>query len=445
MKISTFSDDLFELKDFADRLENFLLTEHKYVEGGLVVALTSKYGSGKTTFLNMWKDVLQRDDEKKSKFLVVQLNAWESDYFGDPLFSIISALVESFSLTAKDTNRLVEAAKDLGWLAVAVTNQIAAKVSGIDVLAAGGVAEGKKEKRERSNSIIPDSFSLYQQRKSAMTALKTEINSFVNSSDQKILFLVDELDRCRPDYAISYLETIKHIFDTKGAIFILAADRDQLENSAKTEFGQNLNFEEYFRKFVHREVALPPISESGYAELVSKYVSFYLEQDRYCIMELDQQRKGDIAEIIGVLKLTPRQIQEMFRVLGHLMSTMEDNRGRLRWCLVVGSLLMTALRIGDPGIFKLFASQDAERNKAAEFLKSLVGVENCAWWFAIVVTGGGIRIEEGEPEEMVIQSAGFNEPRHYQGLGQYREGWGNSYRKGLRRISEKIEQLLQWD
>lgn len=96
MKISTFSEDLFGLQDFADRLEDFLLTEQNYVNGGLVVALTSKYGSGKTTFLDMWKDALQSDEEKKLKFLVVQLNAWESDYFGDPLFSIISALVECF-------------------------------------------------------------------------------------------------------------------------------------------------------------------------------------------------------------------------------------------------------------------------------------------------------------------------------------------------------------
>ena len=55
MKISTFKDDLLELEDFASRLEDFIATEHDYVEGSLVLALTSKYGSGKTTFLEMWK------------------------------------------------------------------------------------------------------------------------------------------------------------------------------------------------------------------------------------------------------------------------------------------------------------------------------------------------------------------------------------------------------
>lgn len=380
MKISTFSDDLFGLKDFANRLEDFLVTEHNYVDGGLVVALTSKYGSGKTTFLDMWKNAIKSDEEKKSKFFVVQLNAWESDYFGDPLFSIISALVEFFSSTNKDTHRLVEAAKDLGWFATAITNQVVAKVSGIEVLAAGNIAEEQKEKRIRADSIIPDSFSLYQQRKSAMAELKIEINRFVSSSDQKILFLVDELDRCRPDYAISYLETIKHIFDTKCAIFILAADRDQLENSAKTEFGQNLNFEEYFRKFIHREVALPSIPTAGYSVLVSQYITFYLTKDRHCFMELGQQRREEIAELIQFLKLTLRQIQEVFRVLGHLMSTTPENQGRLLWSLGAGSLLMTILRIGEPTMYKLFSENKAERGEVAEFLKRIVGGESYAWW-----------------------------------------------------------------
>jgi hypothetical protein len=44
MNISTFQDDLLELKDFSTQLERFIDTEHEFVEGSLVVALSSKYG-----------------------------------------------------------------------------------------------------------------------------------------------------------------------------------------------------------------------------------------------------------------------------------------------------------------------------------------------------------------------------------------------------------------
>ena len=99
-----------------------------------------------------------------------------------------------------------------------------------------------------AEGVLLDTFSIYQGRKEAMSKLRAAIKKFVEESKRRVLFLVDELDRCRPDYTISYLETIKHIFDVQGAVFVLAADRQQLENSAKTAFGPNLDFEEYYRK-----------------------------------------------------------------------------------------------------------------------------------------------------------------------------------------------------
>lgn len=162
MKISTFEDDLFELKEFAHRLEQFISTEHEYVEGGLVLALTSKYGSGKTTFLEMWKSSLDNKDKSADKPLVISLNAWESDYYGDPLFAIISALVESLETKGESAKSLVNAAKDFGWFATAIGGQIANKFTGIDAVAAGELAEKKKSEREEASLIIPDTFSVYQ-------------------------------------------------------------------------------------------------------------------------------------------------------------------------------------------------------------------------------------------------------------------------------------------
>jgi len=106
------------------------------------------------------------------------------------------------------------------------------------------------------------------------------------------------------------LKQLSTFLTQKGAVFILAADRHQLENSAKTAFGIELDFEEYYRKFVHREVTLPPISDTGYANLARIYVSYYLEREgaRFCYMQLDHNRIENISELFGALKLTPRQI-----------------------------------------------------------------------------------------------------------------------------------------
>tara|TARA_R110001599_G_scaffold197925_1_gene394592 strand:+ start:98 stop:340 length:243 start_codon:yes stop_codon:yes gene_type:complete len=80
MNIHNFSEDLIGLEDFSNQLKTFMDTEIDFVEGSLVVALTSKYGSGKTTFLQMWKSLLEDTNDKDNKTHVISLNAWESDY-----------------------------------------------------------------------------------------------------------------------------------------------------------------------------------------------------------------------------------------------------------------------------------------------------------------------------------------------------------------------------
>lgn len=456
MKISTFQEDLLGLQDFAHRLQNYIETEHDFVEGSLVIALSSKYGSGKTTFLNMWRSSLESAEHNEDKLLVISLNAWESDYYGDPLFSIVSALVDSIEKAGITADTLLEAAKDVGWFATALGAQVVNKFTGIDPVAAGNVAGSKKAKRTQPSQYISDTFTIYKERKTAMESLKEAIRKIVHSSKPKALFFVDELDRCRPDYAIEYLETIKHIFDIKGAVFLLAADRKQLENSAKTAFGPELDFEEYYRKFVHREVTLPLISETGYQNLAKNYVNYYLEREgsRFCFMRLEQSRIRDISEFVGGLKLTPRQIQEVFRTLGHIFETSEDKRGRLRWCLAVGSIAMAAVKIGAPKIFHLLGNRQFEPAEAVDFLRQTIVIHyKVDWWFNLFLTGGGLLVRKGESPIDLMKRAGLieesettpdqiNLSQWYDGWGDF--GWDEQSPSRFKQIYEKIQHIDNW-
>ncbi len=449
INITTFEDDLLELQDFAARLEQFIETEHDFVEGGLVIALSSKFGSGKSTFLQMWTSALEKKDEEKP--LVITLNAWESDYSGDPLFAIVSALAEAIQETGESAETLLEAAKDFGWFATAIVSQLVNKCTGIDPIAAGETAEKKRAERLKCVSVDMDAFSIFEGRKNAMVALKNAVREIVSSSTPRVYFIVDELDRCRPDYAITYLETIKHIFDIKGAVFIIAADRQQLENSAKSAFGRDLDFDEYYRKFVHREVTLPPISNAGYRRLAEKYVSYFLEREnsRFCFMKLDHHRIENISELIGGLRLTPRQIQEVFRTLGHMLETSEDNKGRLLWCLGVGSIAMAAFKVGARKIFHDLGSQQLDAIEAIKFLNEIVGESYAGWWFALFLTGGGLRTEEGESSEDIMRRAGLIDENKgidlSTDLSQWRSGWGHYSANRFRQIYEKIQQISQWN
>jgi hypothetical protein len=263
-----------------------------------------------------------------------------------------------------------------------------------------------------------------------------------------VLFLVDELDRCRPDYAISYLETIKHIFDVQGAVFILAADRQHLENSAKTAFGSDLDFEEYYRKFVHREVSLPPISEEGYGRLASAYVSHYLERDglRNCFMELSSYRIKNIVELVAALKLTPRQIQEVFRILGHVMASSEEKKGKLLWCIGVGTIAMAAFKVGRPEVFQKLGFKEFEPADAIKFLTDLLGDSHIDWWFTLFLTGDGLQTKKGAAAKEVMADVGLIEDgQEIRDLGQWGQGWGHHSSNRFTQIREKIDQISQWN
>ncbi len=451
MNISTFNEDLLNLEPYADKLLRFIEVERQFVDNSLVIAISSGFGSGKTTFLNMWKAKIESLKKEREVPFVISLNAWESDYYGDPLFAIISGLVNCIQQSGKSAESIIDAAKDIGWFATAIASQIVQNFTGIDPVAAGEHAEKKKAERAGPALALGDTFSAYQGRKDAMGKLKYSVQQFVDSVKPMVLFIVDELDRCRPDYAISYLETIKHIFDVKGAVFILAADRKQLENSSMMAFGANLDFDEYYRKFVHREVSLPRISDACYMRLAEYYVPYYIKRAgvRSSIVNFENNFMGYATRLIGALKLTPRQIQETFRILGHILTRPDGIDGELRWNLAVGTIAMAAFKVGRPRVYHLLGSQLYEPDEAYKFLSGLLPNDSPERWFTIFLTGGGLKLGKSDTEESVLIKYGIlkkdDETGHHKYLSPFHLAWGHSSSSRFVQIYDMIEHIMQWN
>ena len=439
MKISNFDDDLLELRGFADQLRRFIDIEHDFVDGSLVIALNSKFGFGKSTFLEMWRKQMEKDTDKP---LVVSLNAWESDYNDNPLYALVSALAETVERNGNRPDSLLDAVKGIGWFVAGIGSQILKDKIGVDPAAASNFAQNKQM------PVDTDAFSVYEKRKKAMFALKEAIQEIVASSSKpKALFLVDELDRCRPDYAISYLETIKHLFDIKGVVFVLATDRQQLENSAKAAFGRDLDFNEYYRKFVHREATLPPISDAGYGKLVESYMDYYFrrEDSKLCSISADRILVSEVSSLIRSLKMTPRQIQEAFRILGHLFERSKEDRTILSPWFARGSIIMAVFKVGKLDIYELLGTGQWAPHDAMEFLKkNVIGVDRNLW-FLLFLSGGGLLTKEEELHEDILLQVGIR--KNINILEESRHGWGQNWvynPNSLNRIYTKIEQVSQW-
>ncbi|RWX50502.1 KAP family P-loop domain-containing protein [Candidatus Electrothrix marina] len=388
---------------------------------------------------------------KAKKKIVVQMNAWESDYLGDPLFAIISALVHTIKNqnNEESAGKIINAAKDAGWFVTAIGGQVARKFTGVDPAAAADLAEKKKTKRDED--IPTDAFSLYELRRHAMKSLKSAVKDFVDKTNSGVLFLIDELDRCRPDYAISYLETIKHIFDVKGATFLIAADRNQLENSARKAFGSKLDFNEYYRKFIHREVTLPAVSDSGYRKLALQYVTYYLDREglRNCYLRIEESRVENIVELISSLKMTPRQIQEVFRILGHSLSANEDKKGKMLWAWGVATILMSILKLKLPDTYQALGRNELRIKDAVTFIKELKS-EYPDWWFTLIYTGGGLNsneIKDMQPKDIYMKADLISEENNDAPvLTQWRSAWGHTTTSSrFSSIFSVIEKVTSWN
>lgn len=429
------ADDQLDLKSFSEKLEKFLLVEHGFVEGSLVVSLNAPFGAGKTYFLSMWKSELDKRKEADPTFLTpIILNAWESDYCGDPLLSIVNALVKATSDdgSAKDTSaadRIREAAKDVGWFVTGLANNLASQWTGFDPVSAAELAESKRKGRKPE---IPDFVALYQKRTESLTKLKITLRDVFGGDRPKAFLFVDELDRCRPDYAINYLETIKHVFDIHGLVFVLAVDRDQLECSAKALFGADLKFSDYFRKFVQRSISLPEPEETNLEKLALHYVSRYLnpKDKRISLMHIDHARIKNITKLLIAFRMPPRQIQETFRIIGHTVTGDAEHAGRLYWGIGVGVILMSALKVAEPSMYRQIGNGTMAHREVGKFLIKLLGKNEANWWFWVYLGGSGREeckdIADVEKLirdlEFVSDDSKFDVQRE---LSRYSQGWGH--------------------
>jgi hypothetical protein len=455
---SAFESDLLGRQPFCQRLESFISTEHHFVEGGLVISLNARFGSGKTTFLNMWSGDLQTRRQAKPELpRPVVVNAWESDYCGDPLIAIISALSNALAdKTAADAqpvqaSALREAAKDIGWFALGLANSFVNDATGLDAVSAAELAEQKKTQRGEAGKSPANILDVYDRKREALSKLKATLTSAFGEAEPKAIVFIDELDRCRPDYAISYLETIKHIFDIHGIVFVLSVDEHQLQSATSVLFGPGLVFREYFRKFAHRSIQLPAPAKSDIHRLAQSYAQRYLQQDgrRWCILPLGHQQIENIALLLGAFKLSPRQVQEVFRILGHAYSKAANNDNKVLWCFGSGILFLAGLRVANQSDYHRLGQGMLPIQDLAALLAPLTeNKHNFEWWF--IVLAAGFKQDEAwkiavTNEIKRLKLTGDNTkvidlPNVF---GQYNQGWGRYYddNSGLNNAYLRIESI----
>ncbi|WP_022662491.1 KAP family P-loop NTPase fold protein [Paucidesulfovibrio longus] len=257
-------------KDQLDRqtqiapLERLLLS---VTDRPMTLALDSGWGTGKSSLLAMWSASL-----RKKGHPCVLFNAWNTDYAVDPLVAFVEELTTQLDqqrIFQKDatkikalTNKLRARPLDL----IATLAKVLARCVGADV---DGLIDACRLDKEM------DFVTAHQEQKQYMEDFRKQLGELVEkiSKSKKhqipMVIFVDELDRCRPDYAVKLLERIKHLFNVKGIIFVLAVDRNHLVQSVNQLYGLGESGSDaYLRRFIDLDYHLPDPSWEKFVSYV---------------------------------------------------------------------------------------------------------------------------------------------------------------------------------
>ncbi|MDQ9091138.1 P-loop NTPase fold protein [Pseudoalteromonas haloplanktis] len=285
-----------------------------------VLNLNAEWGAGKTYFLKRWSQELKN-------FPVVYIDAWQQDYSDDPFLTVIAGIIKQLSAQANFAITIPnKAASIFKAVAPAIAQGLTKKITGIDLDELNTLLfsddEGEETEKVESNKQNNSAFSPavkalaqnlikeHEAKNKSIEVIKSKLADWVSKFEQQegkelpIFVFIDELDRCRPSYAVEMLETIKHIFDVKGIVFVVATDTEQLQHTIKSIYGEGFDAKVYLGRFFNSRYSLKRPALSDFLNVHADGTKFepeYLKSRNIQILPETERAETAFANISVVL------------------------------------------------------------------------------------------------------------------------------------------------
>ena len=274
---TAFANDKFSRKQLAEKLTDYL----SRLNDGAVLAIDAPWGEGKTWFGKNWEKQLKDDDYK-----TIYIDAFEQDYIDDTFMLLASEFTEL--LNDEEDNKtkvqLVEKASQVAKVTLSMGTKIGINLATRLFLGQvnmteeieKAVEEAGNKSADITSNWIKDKFNDYSQDKQTIQAFKKELSEYAVKQEKPVIIFVDELDRCKPDFAVSLIERIKHFFDVPNIVFVLLLNREQLEKAVKGVYGSETDASTYLGKFVNFFFSLPHARQNNHNS--ERKLSQFIEQ-----------------------------------------------------------------------------------------------------------------------------------------------------------------------
>lgn len=257
-------------KDIQEFIEGLEL-----IEGNAFISLDAKWGDGKTFFVRQIEETLKyfrakqmETEEKPLKdlnsyeylkesvaikqttvehiYLPVYYNAWMYDDHNDPLMSLLLVMTKQ---CGGAYNTKINT-KSLGERLLTVASSLPISIKKVNPATLINDLQGGKV----------DILSAVKTEEDIKECVRDVFNDIIVEEAEKLVVFIDELDRCKPSFAIEMLERIKHYFDDERIIFIVSLNKEQLIHTISNYYGSEFDATRYLNRFFDISINLPEIS-----------------------------------------------------------------------------------------------------------------------------------------------------------------------------------------
>jgi len=282
---------------------------------GFVLAINNEWGTGKTTFVRMWQQYLINKG-----YTTLYFNAWENDFDKNPLVALISELKV---LKTSSNEDIFKSVMQKG--SIIARNILPALLKGLmkNYIDTDILLDAIENTTQGTAQIFEEEVKEYSNKKQSVSEFRLELEEFIKktNNNKPLVFIIDELDRCRPNYAVEVLEQIKHLFSVHGIIFVLSIDKVQLGYAIRGVYGNDrINSDEYLRRFIDLEYSIPTPSFDAFCLYLYDYYNFdafFLSDERRQIRQFQNDKDSFLKMVTLLFQKTNATLRQQEKILGH--------------------------------------------------------------------------------------------------------------------------------
>lgn len=393
----TDENDIFGYRDFAERLANLV----RNIDEPLVIALDGPWGSGKSVFVKQWAGLLRERGAS-----VILFDAFASDYYEDAFLAlsaeIHAAAKKTLGGNESTTRRYLNRAKKAGIVLAPMALRVAARASTGGLLSLEDLAASSEalkaaakalgnESAKAVERVISERLRQASEERAALAAFRKVLSEVAGALAERqaedggaspLVFIVDELDRCRPPFALSVIERIKHLFLVPGVCFVLVTHLPQLEQVVQGAYGTKVDAHTYLEKFYQLRVTLPESIHQAIRR-PSAYVAYLWDA---LGITFPEPRHGQLVqrEIRALAEVHNLSLRRLERVMTHvaLVCAAAGPGHPIIPALVAGLCVM---RQTDPVLYRKARGKELIWEDARKFLQPATGegVQDewaLGWW-----------------------------------------------------------------